>query len=150
MNFFVWSTIILGIWAAVGPLVGVRYGHDLTKRWQKEQWVRDNELKEWQELLTTVVTSFQTLVRTDKALPSVPGEEIAQLKENSQARTLANEVLVNRIFIAREVRRDGLFQRWKDALGQFDRDHDPETFGTAFGELNALILRGARAQIGKV
>jgi len=29
MNFFMWSTIILGIWAALGPLVGVRYGNEL-------------------------------------------------------------------------------------------------------------------------
>ena len=40
--------------------------------------------------------------------------------------------------------------KWKTALARFDQDHDPETFGTAFGELNVLILRGARAHIGRV
>lgn len=32
--------------------------------------------------------------------------------------------------------------KWKTALARFDQDHDPETFGTAFGELNVLIERG--------
>jgi hypothetical protein len=97
-----------------------------------------------------MVASFHTIVRTNKSLPAIPGEEIEMMKENSRARISANEVLVNRIFIAREIRKDGLYHRWSKALEQFDQDHDSGTFGTAFGELNASILAGAREQIGRV
>jgi len=58
MDGFVWSTIILGVWAAIGPLVGVRYGHDLAKRWQKEHWISDNKKQEYRELLGILTASF--------------------------------------------------------------------------------------------
>jgi hypothetical protein len=145
-----WVTLFLTIWAPVGPLVGIGIGHYLSRSQQRRQWLADNEVKEWRELLTTLTTSFIATVQTDDKIPKVPGEEIESLKRKLQARNLVNEVLTNRIFIAGEVRDRGLFTRWKTALGRFDQDHDPETFGTAFGELSALILMGARAHIRKV
>jgi hypothetical protein len=51
MDPFVISTIILGIWGAVGPLVGIFVGHWLTKRWQREQWIADNQRDEYRKLL---------------------------------------------------------------------------------------------------
>ncbi len=145
-----WVTVFLTIWAPVGPLLGILIGHYLTRSQQRRQWVADNEVTEWRELLTTLTTSFIAIVQTDEKIPRVPGEEIAELKRWLQARTLANEVLTNRIFIAHTVRGWEMFTKWKTALARFDQDHDPETFGTAFGELNALILKGARAHIGRV
>jgi len=41
MDFFVGSTIVLGVWAAVGPLVGVRYGDELSQRAKRRQWLAD-------------------------------------------------------------------------------------------------------------
>ena len=66
------------------------------------------------------------------------------------AKTPANEVLANRIFIAHAVRKEDLAGRWRTAVKVFDEDDDPIKFGTAFGELTASILKGARAHIGKV
>ena len=144
-----WVTVFLTIWAPVGPLIGLLIGHLLSRSQPRRQWIADNEVKEWRELLTTMVTSFQTIVQTDKLIPSIPGDEIARMKENSQARMLANEVLVNRMFIARAVRQSDMFTRWKTALEQFDQDHDVGNFGTVFGGLNASILKGARVHIEK-
>jgi hypothetical protein len=145
-----WVTIFLTLWAPVGPLIGLLIGHFLSRSEQRRQWVADNEVKEWRELLTTLTTSFQTVVRTDKSIPAVPGEEIQRMTENLNARMLANEVLANRIFIAREVRKAELFNRWRKGLEEFDKDHDAIKIGTVFGELTVSILRGADKHIRKV
>jgi hypothetical protein len=142
--------IVLTTWGAVSGLVGVWVGHRLSRDWEKRQWVADNEIQEWKELLTILTTSFQTIVRTNVLLPAVPGEEIERLKEAARARFLANEILTNRIFISREMTRDCLFEKWTKSLEQFDQDHDTKKLGRDFGELNALILIGAREHIGNV
>ncbi|HTA21927.1 MAG TPA: hypothetical protein VK763_00215 [Terriglobales bacterium] len=51
MDAFIVSTIVLGIWAALGPLTGIFIGHWLTKRWQREQWIADNQKEEYRRLL---------------------------------------------------------------------------------------------------
>lgn len=145
-----WVTVFLTIWAPVGPLVGILIGHYLSRSHQRRQWIADNEVKEWRELLTTLTTSFTAIVQTDDALPKVPGEETERLKKSLHARTLAGEVLANRIFVSREARANGLYERWKKALDEFDEDHDVTKFGTAFGELTGSILKGARVHIGRV
>lgn len=145
-----WVTLFLTVWAAVGPLLGILIGHFLSRSQQRRQWIADNEVREWRELLTTLTTGFLTIVQTDKALPKVPGEEIERMRENFGARTPINEVFANRIFIARAVRKEDLSGRWRKALEAFDQNHDPTQFGTAFGELTVSILRGARAHIGRV
>jgi hypothetical protein len=61
------------------------------------------------------------------------------MKDDFDARMRANEVLTNRIFIARQVRKENLSGRWRKALEQFDQDHDLTKLGTAFGELNVLM-----------
>ena len=145
-----WVTVFLTIWAPVGPLIGILIGHYLSRSQQRRQWVADNEVKEWRELLTILTTSFISIVQTDDKLPKVPGEEIERLKRRHEARTLASEVLANRIFIAHAVSSWKMFERWKGALERFDEDHNAASFGTAFGKLNALILEGARVHIGRV
>jgi len=145
-----WVTVFLTIWAPVGPLIGIMLGAYLSRSQQRRQWVADNEVKEWRELLTTLTTSFTAIIQTDEKLPKAPGEEIERLKRWLQARTLAGEVLTNRIFIAHAVSSFEIFDKWKTALARFDQDHDPKAFGKAFGELTVLILGGARAHIGRV
>ena len=51
MDPFVISTIILGIWGALAPLIGIFIGHWLTKRWQREQWIADNQKEEYRRVL---------------------------------------------------------------------------------------------------
>jgi hypothetical protein len=57
--------INLAIWVAVGPLVGVRYGQELAKRWQREQWIRENRNEECRELLQTqFMSNLSSSIRT--------------------------------------------------------------------------------------
>jgi hypothetical protein len=106
-DFLLWSTIILGIWAAVGPIVGIRYGQELAKRWQKEQWLRENRKQECRELLDamhqySVVTSL-----TPNNTKEVAGNLIA--------------VFGSRIFIADDLRKSKLAERWPSIFHNRDR-----------------------------
>jgi hypothetical protein len=51
MDPFVILTIILGIWGALAPLTGIFIGHWLTKCWQREQWIADNQKEEYRRVL---------------------------------------------------------------------------------------------------
>jgi hypothetical protein len=146
MDFFVVSTIVLGVWAAVGPLVGVRYGDELSQRSKRRQWLADERTKEWRELLSTLTTSMTDIIRCRQ------GERTTEvMKEDLDASVAAGEVLSNRLFIAKEVRRRELLDRWREAVQSFEKDGDPEAFGTKFGrDIRFQIEEGARDDIGKV
>ena len=146
MDFFVVSTIILGVWAAVGPLVGVRYGDELSQRATRRQWLADERTKEWRELLGTLTSSMTTIIQCRQ------GERTTEMrKEDLRASVAAGEVLSNRLFIAKEVRRRQLQDRWREAVESFEKDGDPGAFGTKFGgDIRFQIEEGAREDIGKV
>jgi len=146
MDFFVISTIILGIWAAVGPLIGVRYGNELSQRSARRQWLADEKAKEWREMLGVLTTSMTTIIQCRQEVRTVE-----MRKEDLRASTAAGEVLSNRLFVAQEVRRRQLLERWREAVEAFDKDGDPEAFGEKFGRtIRFQIEEGARDDIGKV
>jgi hypothetical protein len=157
--FPLWITVFVTIWGLVAPLIGtllgVWMGYYLSRSQQRRQWIADNKVKEWQELLATLATSFTTIIQVDAALVSV-GDKLAhadkleRMTDNLKARKIASEVLVNRVFIARETRQLGIYKKWSNALEQLDQNHDAGAAGTEFGEINAMILAGARADIEKV
>ena len=146
MDFFVVSTIVLGVWAAVGPLVGVRYGDELSQRSNRRQWLADERTKEWRELLGILTTSMTTIIQCRQ------GERTVEMRqEDLRASVAAGEVLSNRLFIAKEVRRRQLLDRWREAVAAFEKDGDAEAFGTNFGrDIRFQIEEGARDDIGKV
>jgi len=146
MDFFVLSTIVLGVWAAVGPLVGVRYGNELSQRSTRRQWLADKRTKEWRELLTTLTTSMATIIQCKQA-----AKTIETIKEDLRASTVAGEALSDRLFIAQEVRRRQLLDRWQEAVKSFGKDGDAEAFGTKFGrDIRFQIEEGARDDMGRV
>jgi hypothetical protein len=100
IDIFVWSTIILAIWGAVGPLIGVRYGQELAKRWQREQWIRENRKEECRELLDAIYEQSPSAT-------FVSSEQM--LSEDNLLR-----IFKSRIFIAEDLARLNVQQRWND------------------------------------
>jgi hypothetical protein len=146
MDFFVGSTIVLAVWAAIGPLVGVRYGNELSQRSTRRQWLADERTKEWRELLSTLTTSMTTIIRCRQG-----DRTVEMMKEDLLASVSAGEVLSNRLFIAKEVRRRQPLDSWREALKSFEMDGDPAAFGTKFGrDIQFQIEEGAREDIGRV
>ncbi len=80
-SILTWSTIILAIWGAVGPLVGVRYGQDLSKRNQRAQWVLDSKKQEFKEILKAMAEAFSSYVYF-QSLPSGSDTVILHDAEN--------------------------------------------------------------------
>ena len=151
MDIFVWTTIILAIWAAVGPLVGIYVGHHLLRSQQRRQWLADNRIQEWREVITTLQKSLVLITQFDAARNlSTNEEKKADMPAVLNARAVALSVLNNRIFIAKEVRHHKMFDKWKKAVEEFDRDHDSGMFGTRLGELTYLIEVEARAEMSKL
>src|SRR6267378_2982277 len=136
MDFFVWATIILGIWAALGPLVGVYYGHVLSKRWQKEHWIAENKKQEYRELLTTLTRTFGSIVNISLAMIAHgPEEQRAHAEMEAQALMTIRD----RIFIAGELREMKLGEKWIKAARDFDNTRDYDAFAKSFGEITRLI-----------
>ena len=151
MDKFVWATIILAIWAAVGPLVGIYVGHHLLRSQHRRQWLADNRIQEWREVITTLNKSLVLITQFDAVRDlSTIEEKVAAMPAVLDARALALSVLSNRIFIAKEVRHHKMFDKWKKAVEEFDGHHDAEKFGTLFGELTHLIGQEAKADINKL
>jgi hypothetical protein len=151
MDIFVWATVILAIWAAVGPLVGIYIGHHLLRSQQRRQWLADNRIQEWREVITTLNKSLVLIVQFDSARDlSTVEEKKAAMPAVLDARAVALSVLNNRIFIAKEVRHHKMFDKWKKAVDEFDGDHDAGKFGTLLGELTHLIGEEAKTDMNKL
>src|SRR5579863_81565 len=100
MDFFMWSTIVLAVWAAVGPLVGVRYGQELAKRWQNEHWIKDNARQECRELISTMADTFSVYLKCFGP-SNVPGPpDSGEILEQERALKASLEIFYSRLFIS--------------------------------------------------
>ncbi len=144
MDVFVISTIILAIWGAVGPLVGVRYGQELVKRWQREQWVRDNRKEEYKGVIEALSSSLAPIMQYYQPKGSRTAEELIAA---GKAENNIYEVLGNRIFVAGELDKMGVFDRWSALIGTYEKDRNAETFTNGISDLvkdlRAAVLKSA-------
>ena len=99
MDIFLLSTIILAIWGALGPLVGVRYGQDLARRWQKEQWIRENKRQEAKELLAVIYEQLPVKFPNKE-------QELTEFK--------LTQTFNNRVFIACDLQKLKTQERWRE------------------------------------
>jgi hypothetical protein len=152
MDFFVWSTIILAIWAAVGPLVGVRYGSELSKRVQREHWINDNAKQECREVLSTLTTAFAVIVRYHAVPisgPPISGpHDSGEMRERDEVERRSLETLHSRLFIADELEKRQIRERWVKAIRQYEDKADRTTFSREFGSISQEIRKIAEKFIG--
>jgi hypothetical protein len=132
-------TIALGIWAAVGPLVGILLGHFLTRSWQREQWLRDKRNEEWHELLTALAESLRVSLKIypARALSDEEKQAIVEAHSNSF------RVIRDRIFIAPDVQALNIENRWSAAVQYHSQSMDAKELGNAYKELRDEIVRTA-------
>lgn len=142
MNFFVWSTIILGVWAAVGPLLGVRYGHELAKQSQKEHWINDNAKEEYRELLGALVEDANISI-SNRSL----GRETAVEEDSAEERS--NHVLYGiihtRLFIRDFIEKERIKERWEAAFREHSRTGDIEVLRDGLRKLIEVVVDHATA-----
>lgn len=141
-----WVSIFLTLWAPAGPLVGIFIGHYLTRSYQRRQWLTDNRLQEWRELITTVMSSFTTILTLGTATV-IEGEQIRRVEAQGVA---AIEVIGNRIFIHDDVERIQLLDRWNNVTHSFFAERNAKEFSSKFQEIMATIVKAAKADIASI
>jgi len=136
-DIFVWSTIILAIWAAIGPLVGVRYGQELAKRWQKQHWISENRKEECKGLLNLMADDYHANNFANSSRAS--SEDHARSK---QATLNLSNGFMSCIFLAKEVERLKLQDRFIHLKygHQMTSEDREKGLDTLFGELRRLVL----------
>ena len=144
MDFFVASTVILGIWAALGPLAGVRYGHELSERSQRKHWFRDNEKAEYREVLAAMTTAFAVIMPYYTPMV-VHGPD--EMRQRDEVERVSIETMRNRLFIAQALNDGRIPDRWIAALRTFDNKHDVSVFRQQFQELEAEIRELAQKSL---
>jgi hypothetical protein len=132
-------TIALGIWAAVGPIVGILLGHFLTRSWQRKQWLRDKRNEEWHELLTALAESLRVSLKIYPAR-TLSGEEERTIVE---AQSNSFRVIRDRIFIAPDVQALNIENRWSAAVQYHSQTMDTKKLGNAYKELRDEIVQTA-------
>jgi hypothetical protein len=147
MDFFVGSTVLLGIWAAVGPLVGVRYGQELAKRWQKEHWTND----ECRELISTITNTFSIVLKYHAVsvggLPISGPHDADEMRELQQAEKNSYEIFYSRLFISEELSKREISEQWFTAIRTYETGKNSTQFGADFGNIVREIREIAAAFI---
>jgi hypothetical protein len=138
-NIFVWSTIILAIWGAVGPLFGIRYGQELAKRWQRQHWVNDNAKQECRELISTMADTFTVQLKyyakSSGELPISGPHSETEMREHERAFRASLEIFYSRLFISDELVKLKTRDRWIASLRDYKEGGDKDKFAREFGAL---------------
>ena len=108
-------TLYLALWGAIGPLAGILVGHYLTRSWQQQQWKMDRRKEEFRELLTSLSESIAAEMRIDRH-KEVPTSKNMKVLEELQSQCF--RVIHDRIFIAADVARLNISERWIDAFAK--------------------------------
>ncbi len=139
------ATIILAIWAALGPLVGVYIGAYIANRNQKRQWLSTCKKEEYSGLISALTKSMMIYIELRAFLVARGPEE-----QRSEAAALSSfgETARNRIFIAPTVKCLDVVNRWHDATRAVERDRDLNAFGASVGKLLDEIRDAAVKDIG--
>jgi len=140
MDFFVWSTIVLTVWSALGPLVGILIGHRISKAWQKQQWVLENKKEEYREVIAALSSALGPIIAC-VAPGLLVGPE--QLSARHTLENLSYETLGSRIFIAAELNNIRAYDRWADLIADFEKHKDDKAFALGFRRLAEDIRAAA-------
>lgn len=113
--------IFSNVWAVIGPLLGVFLGSWLTTKNERKHWIADNKRAEYRMLLTTLSNAASKILRTEGNPINVlsPRDQ----REVSAAAERSANVIYNRLFIAREVEKLNVMERWNKALSAVEKNH---------------------------
>jgi hypothetical protein len=126
-------------WASVGPLVGVIIGAMLTRAWDRRKWINENRKQEYRELLTTLTSACTALIDNAQLLVQTPADAIYARDEYFKSL----RVLQDRIFIASEIQKLNLFDRWGTAMKDLQETKDVHKFEDGFEVMRSEIVKHA-------
>jgi len=129
-----WVTIVSSL--SVGSFLGGVITQLLSSRQRRKEWVKDNKKQEWRELLSTLSQSFHHLVNYSpgNGIVAISGE---QEKGLLQADVEAVSVISDRIFIASQLGRENVRERWRLLVAENDWSRMVEYWNSLHGTLIA-------------
>ena len=131
------ATLIVAVAGIAGTLASGVIAQVMARQSQLEQWLLDNRKQECRELLSSLATTFLTMLR-HKEHDSQRSLEIQSMISNARLETA--RILHDRIFIRSDLARHRILKRWADAMSKYDRDRDDSKFTAEFrGIQNDLI-----------
>ena len=94
-------TLVLSIWAGVGPLAGLLVGHYLIRTWQREQWILDSRKQEFRELVSSLSNAAIEHIAYLATLGS--SNRSSAFSMFLEAHKKASRTIADPIFIAQDV-----------------------------------------------
>jgi hypothetical protein len=114
------------LWPLVTLLIGIFVGGYISNRNQRKYWKLDNKRAEYRKLLTTLAecaTRFATIYGIGPtALSPKEQRSIARAAERS------GNVIYNRLFIADEMKRLNVMNRWRQTVDALRKDRNLNAF----------------------
>jgi hypothetical protein len=136
------GTTVQNIWNVAGPVVGLYIGARLSRSSDRRKWLSDNRATECKEVLkimaTTIHLMFEAQHRLEINLPDI--------KESERVKETYNEslnVLQYRLFIADDVRKHQIRERWVKLVREYNTTHDHKTCQREYETLQQVIVKMA-------
>jgi hypothetical protein len=130
------TVLISGAMGILGTAVGALLGHYLSKTWQREQWILDNRKQEYRELLSAISHSVVTLIARDRGVVD-KGALRVYLEDLS---TEVYRMLGDRIFIADDLAREHIREKWMAAVRAFTEDCKMDEFALRVYEIKEQLV----------
>lgn len=128
-------------WSLVGPLAGVLVGAWLARSWDRRKWVNDNRKGEYRELVTELTTAAMALVSKYQVGPDFMSD--ADLQATADSYLEALRIIQDRIFIAHELEKMSVFDRWGESVKILTKNKDVRKFEDTFEDMKKEIVAEA-------
>lgn len=132
-------TLIVAGFGIAGTFGGVVVGQRMSQSWQREQWIRDQQVVELRELLTAIADSYRAamMMYAGAVLGPDPQREIVETHSN------AMRVIRSRIFVIDFVIDAKIEIRWSEAIREHQKSMDIPNLASAFSDIQRDIVIAA-------
>jgi hypothetical protein len=139
----IWRVILnvaVGLWAVAGPLIGIFIGAYIANRNQRKQWIADNKKQEFRELLSALVEASSSLIAFYTPMV-LQGPDEQRACDRVEKKSI--EVIMDRVFIAGEVKELDLQERWSNALSGIRGTRNRTAFSDEFVKISSDLTAAA-------
>jgi hypothetical protein len=144
-----WNAIISlagSLWRALGPLitggVGLYIGAKLSRSSERKKWLSDHRATECREVLEAMALTIHFLFAAQRNKEfNLPDNGDSQRVNEAYLKCLA--IMQYRIFIARDVKKLDLRERWVRIVRDYTENRQHKVCQEAYEELQETIVRMA-------
>jgi hypothetical protein len=111
----------------------------LTRSWQRKQWLRDNKLAEYRELLSTLSKSAHYILHTAPryVFADMTMQTGDENRQSAEADVEARRVIADRILIAERIRSENILERWQTITAE----RNGNKFWIGWLDLHKVLVR---------